>query len=84
MNGMHGVVADFSNDTWWIWVIKAVGILVFLLLNVLLAIWAERRILGRMQIRPGPNVHGPLGLLQSLADAMKLLLKEDLTVKAAD
>ena len=46
MNGMHGVVADFSNDTWWIWVIKAVGILVFLLLNVLLAIWAERRILG--------------------------------------
>lgn len=84
MNAMHGVVADFSNDTWWIWLIKAVGILVFLLLNVLLAIWAERRILARMQIRPGPNVHGPLGLLQSLADAMKLLFKEDLTVKAAD
>ncbi|PWD50538.1 NADH-quinone oxidoreductase subunit NuoH [Serinibacter arcticus] len=84
MNTVHGVVADFSNDTWWIWVIKAVAILVFLLLNVLVAIWAERRILARMQIRPGPNVHGPAGLLQSLADAMKLLLKEDLTVKAAD
>lgn len=80
----HDVVADFSNDTWWIWLIKAVGILVFLLLNVLLAIWAERRILGRMQIRPGPNVHGPFGIFQSLADAIKLLLKEDLWVKAAD
>ncbi|ROR96069.1 NADH dehydrogenase subunit H [Salana multivorans] len=80
----HGVVADFSNDTWWIWVIKAVGILVFLLLNVLLAIWAERRVLGRMQVRPGPNTHGPLGLFQSLADAIKLLLKEDMIVKAAD
>ncbi|PFG18891.1 NADH-quinone oxidoreductase subunit NuoH [Serinibacter salmoneus] len=80
----HDVAADFSNDVWWIWVIKAVGILVFLLLNVLIAIWAERRILGRMQIRPGPNVHGPLGLLQSLGDAMKLLLKEDMTVRAAD
>ncbi|GMA32373.1 NADH-quinone oxidoreductase subunit NuoH [Litorihabitans aurantiacus] len=80
----HGVVADFSQDTWWIWVIKAVAILVFLLTSVLIAIWAERRVLARMQIRPGPNVHGPLGLLQSLADAMKLLLKEDLTVKAAD
>lgn len=80
----HGVVADFSQETWWISVIKAVAILIFLLLSVLIAIWAERRVLARMQIRPGPNVHGPFGLLQSLADAMKLLLKEDLTVKAAD
>ena len=80
----HDVVADFSQDVWWIWVIKAVAIVIFLLTSVLIAIWAERRILARMQIRPGPNVHGPLGLLQSLADAMKLLLKEDLTVKAAD
>ncbi len=79
-----GVAADFSNDVWWIWVIKAAAILVFLLLNVLLAIWAERRVLARMQVRPGPNVHGPFGLLQSLADALKLLLKEDMNVKAAD
>ena len=76
--------ADFSNDTWWIWLIKAVGILAFLLLSVLIAIWAERRILGRMQTRPGPNVHGPLGLLQSMGDALKLLLKEDITIKGAD
>ncbi|HLS72597.1 MAG TPA: NADH-quinone oxidoreductase subunit NuoH [Actinomycetaceae bacterium] len=76
--------ADFSNDTWWIWVIKAVAIVVMLLVFVLIAIWAERKILGRMQTRPGPNVHGPMGLLQSTADAMKLLLKEDINIKGAD
>ncbi|OZB47089.1 MAG: NADH-quinone oxidoreductase subunit H, partial [Cellulomonas sp. 14-74-6] len=76
--------ADFSHDTWWIWAIKAVAILVFMLLSVLFAIWFERRIVARMQVRPGPNVHGPFGLLQSLADAMKLLVKEDIDVSAAD
>jgi len=76
--------ADFSNDTWWIWVIKAVAIIVMLLLFVLIAIWAERKVLARMQTRPGPNVHGPMGLFQSLADAMKLLLKEDINLKGAD
>ena len=78
------VTADFSNDTWWIWLIKAVAIVVFLLTSVLFAIWFERKVVARMQVRPGPNVHGPFGLLQSLADAMKLLVKEDMTVKAAD
>ncbi|MFC4554458.1 NADH-quinone oxidoreductase subunit NuoH [Georgenia faecalis] len=79
-----GTAADFSNDTWWIWVVKAVAIIVFLLVSVLIAIWAERRILGRMQTRPGPNVNGPFGLLQSMGDALKLLLKEDINLKGAD
>jgi NADH-quinone oxidoreductase subunit H len=79
-----GVTADFSQDNGWVWLIKAVVILVFLLVTVLMAIWFERKVVARMQVRPGPNVHGPFGLLQSLADAMKLLLKEDITVKAAD
>lgn len=79
-----GVAADFSQDNGWIWIVKSVLILVFLLLSVLMALWVERRVLGRMQTRPGPNVHGPFGLLQSLADALKLVLKEDITVKAAD
>jgi NADH-quinone oxidoreductase subunit H len=78
------ITADFSQDTIWVWLVKAVVILVFLLTSVLMAIWFERKVVARMQIRPGPNVHGPFGLLQSLADAMKLLLKEDITVKAAD
>ncbi|AEG43377.1 NADH-quinone oxidoreductase subunit NuoH [Isoptericola variabilis] len=79
-----GVVADFSQDTWITYVVKAVLIVVFLLTSVLFAIWFERKVVARMQLRPGPNWHGPFGLLQSLADAMKLLLKEDLTVTRAD
>jgi NADH-quinone oxidoreductase subunit H len=78
------ITADFSQDNLLVWVIKSVAILVFLLTSVLIAIWFERKVVARMQVRPGPNVHGPFGLLQSLADAMKLLLKEDITVKAAD
>ncbi|ACV08210.1 NADH-quinone oxidoreductase subunit NuoH [Jonesia denitrificans] len=77
-------MADFSTDTLITSIIKAVLIVVFLLLSVLIAIWFERKVIGRMQERPGPNVHGPFGLLQSLFDAMKLLIKEDITVKAAD
>src|SRR5690625_7986286 len=49
-----------------------------------MAIWAERRVLGRMQTRPGPNRTGPFGLLQSLSDGLKAMLKEDLTPKAVD
>ncbi|WP_435299347.1 NADH-quinone oxidoreductase subunit NuoH [Timonella sp. A28] len=77
-------MADFSNDGIVTYIVKSVLILVFLLLSVLVAIWFERKVVGRLQVRPGPNVHGPFGLLQSLFDAMKLLLKEDITVKAAD
>ena len=76
--------ADFSQETWWLSLIKAVFIIVFLILNVLLALWVERRGLGRMQARPGPNVAGPLGLLQAIADAGKLLFKEDIWTKRSD
>ena len=77
-------MADFSQDTWWIWLIKAVAILLILVLSVIMALWVERRGLGRMQTRPGPNVLGPLGLFQAIADALKLVLKEDFWLKGAD
>lgn len=77
-------MSDFSTDTFWTYLIKSVLIIIFLLTSVIIAIWFERRVIGRMQVRPGPNVHGPFGLLQTVYDAMKLLLKEDITVKAAD
>lgn len=84
VRAVPGVAADFSQDNGWVWLGKSVAIVVFLLVSVLLAIWFERKVIARMQTRLGPNVHGPFGLLQSLADAMKLLLKEDITVKNAD
>jgi len=76
--------AGLSGDSIWIVIIKAVLILVFLLLSVLFAVWFERRVIGRLQQRPGPNVHGPFGLLQSIQDALKLVFKEDITVRAAE
>ncbi len=47
-------------------------------------VWAERKIAARFQDRIGPNRVGPLGLLQPIADAIKLITKEDLVPKAAD
>jgi NADH-quinone oxidoreductase subunit H len=79
-----GTAADFSQDTWWVVVIKAVLILVCALLSVLFAIWFERRVVARLQQRVGPNVRGPFGLIQPIFDAMKLLLKEDMNVSRAD
>ncbi len=76
--------ADFSDTPWWLSLIKAQLIGVFLLVNVLIVIWFERRVVGRMQQRPGPNRFGPFGLFQTLADGLKLMMKEDVTPKAAD
>ena len=78
------VAADFSDTPVWLSLVKALLLFVYLLLSVLLMIWFERRMIGRMQQRPGPNRVGPFGLLQSLADGMKSMLKEDVRPKAAD
>src|SRR5690606_6680572 len=74
----------FGQDTWWIILIKVVAVFVVLVLLTLFNIWWERRVVARMQHRIGPNVNGPFGLLQSLADGVKLALKEDIVPKAAD
>jgi NADH-quinone oxidoreductase subunit H len=75
---------QFGHDTWWLVLLKAAVIFVILMLLTLFNIWAERRLVARMQQRIGPKVNGPFGLLQSLADGMKLILKEDLIPKTAD
>lgn len=67
-----------------IWVlVKIVAIVFPLLIAVAYMTYAERKIIGFMQIRLGPNRVGPLGLLQPFADALKLLMKEVITPTAA-
>ena len=75
---------QFGHDPWWLSLIKIVAAFAFAVLMTLLGVWFERRVIGRMQVRPGPNKAGPLGLLQTLADGVKLALKEDVVPRAAD
>ncbi|MDO5697764.1 MAG: NADH-quinone oxidoreductase subunit NuoH [Dermatophilus congolensis] len=77
-------VADFSDTPWWLSLIKALLIFVYLMLQVVVVIWFERRVIGLMQQRPGPNRLGPLGLGQTLADGFKLMWKETIVPDQAD
>jgi len=78
------MLEQFGHDPWWVVGLKTLLVFVFLVLLTLFNIWWERRVVARMQHRIGPNVHGPFGLLQSLADGVKLALKEDIIPRAAD
>ncbi|HTI78602.1 MAG TPA: NADH-quinone oxidoreductase subunit NuoH [Mycobacterium sp.] len=76
--------AVFGHDPALLILSKALGIFVFLLVTVLAAILIERKVLGRMQMRLGPNRVGPKGLLQSLVDGIKLALKEAIVPTGVD
>ena len=71
-------------DPGWLIAVKALLVFAICVVMTLFAIWAERRVVARMQMRLGPNRVGKFGLLQSLADGVKLAFKEDLIPKAAD
>ena len=55
---------------------EALALLVPLLIGVAYLTYAERKVLAAMQLRKGPNVVGPFGLLQPFADALKMIMKE--------
>ena len=79
-------------DTFWtgylepgLWIIiKIVAIVVPILISVAYLTYAERKVIGAMQLRKGPNVVGPFGLLQPIADGLKLLLKETVIPSGAN
>ncbi|MGH4010513.1 MAG: NADH-quinone oxidoreductase subunit NuoH [Pseudonocardiaceae bacterium] len=81
---MTPIAALLADDPLWLILLKVVVIFGFLLVMALWVIWMERRVLGRMQHRPGPNRVGPFGLLQPLADGLKLAFKEDIQPVLAD
>jgi NADH-quinone oxidoreductase subunit H len=64
------------NEPWWIDAIKALVLINLLLGMFAYMTWVERKLLGRMQLRYGPNRAGPFGLLQPIADLVKLIRKE--------
>lgn len=88
---MFRVVYEWVGSVLPCWVAYFVAglLIMFILVNAVLMgaglfTWTERRLIGRFQNRVGPNRWGPFGLLQPLADLVKLLTKEDLTPRSAD
>ena len=76
------MITDWT--VWLEWLIKALVVTLALLTGFAYLTWYERRALARIQTRIGPNRAGPFGLLQPIADAVKLLFKEELTPGKAD
>ena len=65
-------------------VVKVLVVFAVLMVAVMMMIWLERKVISDMQNRIGPNRAGPFGILQSLADGIKLFFKEDLLPEKAD
>jgi NADH-quinone oxidoreductase subunit H len=68
----------------WVYVVQALAVFAYFLLGTALLIWGERRIVGRMQARIGPNRVGPFGMMQTLVDGVKMFFKEDVTPSMVD
>ena len=82
---MHAAVDILNATPWWLIALIKAAIILFVVLTVFAySMLFERKIMGWMQLRPGPNRTGPWGMMQPAADAAKMLFKEDLTPDSAD
>jgi NADH-quinone oxidoreductase subunit H len=73
-----------AAQIWWVVLIKSAVLLLVVITTFAYAMLFERKVMGWMQLRLGPNRVGPWGMLQPAVDAVKLILKEDLTPNTAD
>jgi len=75
---------DWPAGFWSHMIIFVVILFIFIIIMAMAFIYVERRVLGRFQIRIGPNRIGPFGLFQPVADTIKILIKEDIVPLNAD
>jgi NADH-quinone oxidoreductase subunit H len=68
----------------WVHIFRTLVVFLYFLLTTAVLIWAERRVVARMQSRLGPNRVGPFGMLQTLVDGAKMFFKEDITPGMVD
>ena len=87
-NWLSGLLTGWGLAPWLVTlvmsVIGIVAIATFVLLVDIFLVWVERKVVARFQDRLGPNRLGPFGLIQPIADVLKLLIKEDITPEGAD
>lgn len=81
---MSGLLETIFENAFLSATVKVVAAFAILMINALLLVWFERRVVSFMQNRIGPNRAGPFGMLQTLADGLKLLFKEQVTPRKVE